>query len=300
MDLTKLRQIYNIAYQNPTLRRVIDTKSDKIYTNVLSDLTCFLEKGNNAKHYHFYVTKYYDLSNVRTLIIDFDNNDSNKAYDDIKFVSNILQDKEIIHFVVDSTNKGYHLYIILPKPVNFLLTRYRNTNNRIYKKFIHNLICIDTENKEYRLDSLDEVNNSLFSNIRQIGSVHPKTGKILKIVYAFGNMDSNLKINHHYVNDKITNEYIYRAFVGAVNFFIYKNKIDNIIKSRYKHKSYTNDAIDLRTLFNGKSYDGGKSIWTKCHWHNDEKPSLHIYEKVAFCEVCGMIPFNKIKEEFNL
>ena len=46
--------------------------------------------------------------------------------------------------------------------------------------------------------------------------------------------------------------------------------------------------------------DGGKSKWCKCHWHDDEKPSLRVYEKVAYCTVCGMIPFKDIKKEFNI
>ena len=72
------------------------------------------------------------------------------------------------------------------------------------------------------------------------------------------------------------------------------------VKYKTKNNYYTTNHVDLRTLFSGKSYDGGKSKWCKCHWHNDDKPSLRVYEKVAYCKVCGLIPFEDIKKEFNL
>lgn len=287
IDIEKLKKIYNLLYQKPTIRRVIHDETQKVKSNLLTDLTCGLEKINNNKHYNVYVQKYYDPTKIRTIILDFD---GSKSKEDVKNVSNLLEDKDIMHLIVDSTNKGYHIYIILPKYLNFQLNPSRNLNNKVFTNFIINLIG------DYK--SLDKTNYGLFSNIRQIGSVHPKTGKIIRVKYAYTPyLNEDLKINDIYYN-KI--DIIYEPFKKSLSFLKYKNYIDNAIKHRDKYVSYSNNYLDLRTLFNGKSYDGGKSIWCKCHWHSDNKPSLHVYEKAAYCQVCGQISFDMIKKEFNL
>ena len=55
-----------------------------------------------------------------------------------------------------------------------------------------------------------------------------------------------------------------------------------------------------RQYFDGKSFDGGRSKWCVCPFHDDKHASLHVYEKIAICEVCGRIDFEDIKKHFNI
>lgn len=290
VNIDNLKKIYKLCYQRPTMRRVIHNDTGKVYSSkVLNDLTCGLLKGNKSGHYNFYVEKYYDKTHISCVILDYD---GETAYQDIYNASILLANNKIMHFIVNSTNKGYHLYIILPKPVNFQLSSSKRVNNKIFVDFIINLVGDSP--------ALDKANYGLFSNIRQLGSVHPKTGKVVRVEYAYAPfVDTNsLRIKTDYYNTH--NDYFNRALLKSLLPLIYKDKINKIIKSRRKVTRYSNSAVDLRELFDGKSYDGGRTKWAKCRWHNDDKPSLHIYEKVAYCEVCGLIPFEDIKKEFNI
>lgn len=288
VDIDNLKRIYKLVYQPLTVRRIIKDTGEVYSSKKVTDLTCGLLKGNKNGNYNFYVEKYYDKTNIRTIILDYD---GDNAKNDVYNTSILLANNKIMHFIVNSTNKGYHLYILLPKPVNFQLTASKRLNNKIFINFIINLVG-DSE-------SLDKANYGLFSNIRQLGSVHPKTGKVVRVEYAYAPfIDKDLKINLDYYNTH--NDYFNRALLKSFQLLIYKDKINSIIKSRKRIRRYSNDVIDLRTLFNGKSYDGGRSIWAQCPFHDDDKPSLHVYEKTAYCMVDGYIPFEKIKEYFNL
>ncbi len=290
MDIDKLRQIHRLLYQIPTTRRIINSKTGEVFKNNLEyDLCCGLEKINSFNKYNVYVEKYHDLTRIRTIILDFD---GDNAYQDVYKASKLLQDYDIMNLVVNSTNKGYHLYIILPKPLNLLLTLNKSMNNEVFIKFIINLIG------DYK--SLDKVNYGLYSNIRLVGSVHPKTGEVLRIEYAFAPfLDENtLKINPNYYIDK--NEHFYNSFINSLSYLSNMEKINNIIKSRSKYSNFGKAAVDLRQYFDGKSFDGGRSKWCVCPFHDDKHASLHVYEKIAICEVCGRIDFEDIKKHFNI
>lgn len=290
MNYEKLEKICKLLYQTPTTRIIINSETNEVYKNQLTNnLICGLEKINKVGKYNVYVRKYQDITNIRTIILDFDNNN---AYDDVYNASALLEKHKIMNLVVNSTNKGYHLYILLPKPLNFCLTGNKNMNNKIFTDFIINLIG-DSE-------SLDKANYGLYSNIRMIGSTHPKTRKVLLCTYAYAPFvyEDTLKVKPEYYMNK--NHYFYDSFVKSLSYLNNVERINNTIKTRSRKVRYTNNAIDLRELFDGKSFDNGKSLWTKCPWHNDTHPSLHVYEKVLFCSVCGQIPFKKIKEHFNL
>lgn len=278
--------IYKEIYQSPTMRTIVNTNGDVLLNKLVYDLTCGITECEKKypNQLNFYVEKYYDKTRIKCIILDFD---GNNAYQDIMGIALHLKNKGVHHYVVDSTNKGYHLYILLPKPLNFILTENKRTNNQIFVRFVLELIDGDRP-------SLDKSNYGLFTRIRQLGSTHPKTGKKVDIVIGF----KNYAIEKYYYNSMV-NYYIIECFEKAIAPLKYKEKINNAIKKRSKYNSYESH-VDLRTLFDGKSFDGGKSKWCKCRWHNDNKPSLHVYEKVAYCQVCGLIPFTEIKKEFNL
>lgn len=290
MNYEKLEKICKLLYQTPTTRVIIDSITGEVYKNHLTNnLICGLEKINKLGKYNVYVKKYQNITNIRTIILDFDNNN---AYEDVYNASALLEKHKIMNLVVNSTNKGYHIYILLPKPLNFCLTPNKNMNNELFTRFIINLIG------DY--ESLDKANWGLYSNIRLLGSVHPKTGKILRVEYAYAPFvyEDTLKVKPEYYMEK--NHYFYDSFVKSLSYLENMDKINNIIKTRSRKVSYTNNAIDLRELFDGKSYDGGRSKWCVCPWHNDNHASLHVYEKIAFCSVCGKIDFRDIKEHFNI
>ena len=97
-------------------------------------------------------------------------------------------------------------------------------------------------------ESLDKVNYGLYSNIRLVGSVHPKTGEVLRIEYAFAPfLDGNtLKINPNYYMDK--NEYFYNSFIDSLSYLNKMEKMNNIIKSRSKYSNFTKSSLKLLRL----------------------------------------------------
>lgn len=289
MDFDVLRKIYRLLYQQPTIRTVVSTDGSVVSHTIVSNLICGLEQGNSEGCYNFYIKKYHDIGNIRCIILDFD---GVNAKSDVMEASTLLEFNKIMHVVVDSTNKGYHLYIILPEILNMMLFKDKNLNNKVFTNLVINLVG------DY--ESLDKANYGLFSRIRQIGSVHPKSNKVVSVIYAYTPfMDfDTFRVKVDYYNS--TNDYFNRALHNSVKFLSYIDEMNNIIKSRGCGFRINNNYIDLRDLFDGKSYDGGKSKWCKCPFHDDNKPSLHVYEKACFCEVCGEIKFDKIKKEFNL
>ena len=76
---------------------------------------------NQPKDSDLYITKYGKDGVVWNIILDFDSeDDKGVAWMDCLVLSQFLERKGIRCVIVDSTNKGYHLYVQIP-PTNFTL-----------------------------------------------------------------------------------------------------------------------------------------------------------------------------------
>lgn len=270
---------YDKLYSDGAVVRFVNDSTGKTKTCKYHNNKYFynvLIKNVFIKNINSYIEKYPNENKVDKIILDFDGDDKVKVYDEVMSCCKYLKDNDISYFVEDSTNKGYHLFILLFNKFNFNLSNNFSVNNKLFKCFINNLL----NNKEYKY--IDKVNMGLRTNIRLFGSVHPKTNKRV---------------------DKVT------WFCGNYNKFVidcYNKACDMVEEIKYNGRwrkivNYDNSYVDLRELpWDNIKHTDNNSLWCSCHWHKDNNPSLRVYEKSAYCMKCGRISFDKIKDYFNL
>ena len=247
---------------------------------------------NQPKDSDLYITKYGKDGVVWNIILDFDSeDDKGVAWMDCLVLSQFLERKGIRCVIVDSTNKGYHLYVQIP-PTNFNLffDEPIEEPSLFFKHYIKELCKIDS----FKFISLDEVNfnASLDGNIRVIGSTHPKTNKM---VYIKQGKFIDINENPTYYEDAM--HYHIRAV--RVAFKKYKEQLEEIEtkKLQYKDKLRTEDdllSMDLRDVFQNifnlhKVRKYGDSIWCCCPMHEtaNSNPSFCIMPSHFFCTSCN-------------
>lgn len=237
-----------------------------------------------------YITKYGKDGVVWNVIIDFDSEDDKTiAWNDVLTVKKFLERKGIDSVIVDSTNKGYHLYVQIP-PTNFKLFNHNPIEepSLFFKNYVIELLNL----RSFKLKSLDEVNFNagLDGNIRVIGSKHPKTNQVVYIKQGeFHNIDEDLQYyeNAMYYHDKIV----------RVAFQKYKDQLEEIETKRlqYANRLKTEDdllSLDLRDVFKNifnlqKIREYGDTIWCCCPFHSDNSPSFCITPTHYFCASCN-------------
>lgn len=245
---------------------------------------------NQPVNSDLYITKYGKDGVVWNIILDFDSeNDKSVAWNDCLTVSKFLERKGIDCVIVDSTNKGYHLYVQIP-PTNFkvFFDEPIEEPSLFFKYYVIELLNLDS----FKLNSLDEVNfnSSLDGNIRVISSIHPKTNKVVHIVKGnFHNIEKNL--------DYYENAMHYHSKIVEVAYNKYKEAMDEIETKRlqYADRLKTEDDLlnlDLRDVFQNifnlqKVREYGENIWCNCPFHNDNSPSFCITPTHYFCASCG-------------
>ena len=239
-----------------------------------------------------YITKYAKDDIVWNIILDFDaEDDKSVAWNDCLTISKFLERKGIDCVIVDSTNKGYHLYVQIP-PTNFrtFFDEPIEEPSLFFKYYVIELLNLDS----FKLKSLDEVNfnSSLDGNIRVISSIHPKTNKVVHIVKGnFHNIEKNL--------DYYENAMHYHSKIVEVAYKKYKEAMDEIEtkKLQYKDRLRTEDdllSMDLRDVFQSiftlhKVRKYGDSIWCCCPMHEtaNSNPSFCIMPSHFFCTSCN-------------
>lgn len=274
---------YNVLYTEGATVRCVNntgrkskTKSFKYHhNNVFKN---WLINYSSFDNIDTYIEKYPDESAVDKIILDYDCKEDKGAVGKyIMEVSNYLKSLGVSHFIEDSTNKGYHLIIFLGKSYDFTLNKRFKYNNKMFKSFVYRLLW------KYTV-YLDDVNVGLKTNIRMLGSRHPKTGKCVSPV-LMRNYDYS---SHDFIDD------------------CYQWAMDSVPEIKYhgcwkKVVDYKGGYIDLRTLpWDGKFNDNGTSFWTRCPFHDDNKPSLRVYEKSVYCMKCQMITFSEICDYFSI
>ena len=236
-----------------------------------------------------YITKYAKDDVVWNVILDFDNDDKELAYDESLTLRKFLERKGINAVIVDSTNKGNHIYIEIP-PTNFreFSSEPIEEPSLFFKYYVQELCNLGA----FKFKSLDEINfnASLDGNIRVVGSIHPKTGKQVCIVKGhFHDITEDLQ----YYEDAMH----YHTRVIRVAFNKYLEALEEIETKRlqYSNRLKTEDdllSLDLRDVFQNifslqKVRKYGDTIWSCCPFHNDNSPSFCITPTHYFCASCG-------------
>ena len=238
-----------------------------------------------------FITKYAKDRCVDTIILDFDSDDKKLAFREVNKLRNYLKTKKINSAIVDSTNKGFHCYIQVPYRPFCLDNLSGKENNKLFNEFVKNLI----NQSEFNFQTLDEVNSSagLGGNIRLIGSIHPTTGRKVKIIKGkIKNQDDD------YIME--TMDFANKIYLESYNLFKIKLKDENkrVEKLRkqnlkkYGKKANPIESNDLRELmprlFCGdyKKYDKGY-VYMTCPFHHDTKPSLLVTKEWYSCSACG-------------
>ena len=223
-----------------------------------------------------YITKYPINKIVKLVILDFDSNSKVKAWNDVYRLHKYLKKKNINSFIVDSTNKGYHIYIQIP-PINFNI----ENGNKIFNEFVTNLI-------HYKFETLDLVNTNagLKGNIRLVNSIHPKTQMKVHIVEGSiikNEIDKYYSKCYDYVNDIFKESMIYYRMKE-----IERKKKWKRVEKESEDIIATNDLrILLPQIYGGevKKFDG--YIAMTCFAHNDKKPSMLVTKTHYWCTACG-------------
>lgn len=255
------------------ITKVGDKYSNKVLLKTQRQLDNLLAKQKSNED--IYITKYPKNKKIKNIILDFDSWSKRKAWNDVVKLYNYLKIKNINSFIVDSTNKGYHIYIqISPTDFSFF-------NKQIFNIFIKELI-------HYQYSTLDMINTNagLGGNIRLIGSIHPKTDKKLQIVKGNPILKEDLKTYYNKVKpfiDDLLKESLY----------FFKLKEQEKVK-KVEYKKADNDIIssnDLRkifpSIFTGKYKRFNDYIFMQCPFHFDESPSLLITKDFYSCASCG-------------
>lgn len=242
------------------------------------------------KNTDLYITKYAKNGIVWNVILDFDSEDDKSvAWNDCLTIYKFLERKGIDSVIVDSTNKGFHLYVMIP-PTNFKLFYDERIEepSLFFKHYVIELLNL----RSFKLNSLDEVNFNagLDGNIRVIGSKHPKTSKTVHIAQG---VFHNIIENPEYYENAM--HYHTRIIKAAFN--EYKAALDEIETKRlqYANRLKTEDdllSLDLRDIFQNifslqKVRRYGDTIWCCCPFHNDSSPSFCITPTHYFCASCG-------------
>ena len=247
---------------------------------------------NQPVNSDLYITKHGRDGVVWNIILDFDS-ESNKelAWNDCLTISKFLERKGIDCVIVDSTNKGYHLYVQIP-PTNFkvFFDEPIEEPSLFFKYYVIELLNLDS----FKLNSLDEVNfnASLDGNIRVINSIHPKTNQMVYIKQGkFHDINENLDYYEEAMN--------YHDKIIRSAFNHYKEALEEIETKRlqYSNRLKTEDDLlnlDLRDVFRNifplhkvRSY--GDTVWCCCPFHETatSNPSFCITPTHYFCASCG-------------
>lgn len=235
---------------------------------------------NQSENEDIYVTKYPKSRLIDTIILDFDSEDIQEAYKDVKRMSNYLKINGLNTVIVKSGSKGYHAYIEIA-PFLFSDTNIRKVSD--WNSFFNAFVCFLIHDGESHYPTLDQVNFSagLNGNIRLIGSRHPKTGETCEIIEG--------EFLKEYKVTKIQDSAQRTAYA--------KMQIKKEDRERQLKKTNVFDGDDpiqvndLREVF--RELTGDIKIYPKgygyccCPAHNDHSPSLLVTKEWFSCSSCN-------------
>lgn len=234
-----------------------------------------------------FISKYPKNRLVKCIILDFDSENKDDALRDVRRIANILGEDGHNCVIVDSTNKGYHLYIQIA-PFLFADVPYRKNKDwdKYFKEFVDYLICRTSSNIDMqRYLSKDIVNSNagLNGNIRLIGSIHPSTGKRVKIIQG------------KFVDLQKPTELQDKAQRVAWNFCEtlrehQEKKLQGLTQIIDGQDPITSNDLRevLPSIFGEeiKLYSKGYGFM-RCPFHSDNKPSLLVTKEFYSCASCN-------------
>lgn len=239
--------------------------------------------SNQKDSEDIFVTKYSDDKLVQYIILDFDSDDRNVALKESKRLMNFFENNGHPCVLVDSTNKGYHLYakicpVLFRDEGNWTMPNW----NVFFEGFVRFFI-INSSKKEYV--SLDETNTSagLNGNIRLINSIHPSTQKKVEIIHG--------EFNGDVLNPT-------RLQSNAMDFaYAFTQSCEEMKTHKQARKTKVVNGVDpirendLRTIFpqifGGEIKDYGNYSMMCCPFHSEKRPSLMIWQSCYKCLACG-------------
>ena len=238
--------------------------------------------SNQRPDTDIYINKYPSDKLIDTLILDFDSaDDLQYALDDVTKCALLVEDEHHLDTaIVESGSKGYHLYIRIP------LTDFKgygkpSVTKNIFNKFIDNIIGGADE-----YGTLDKINFSsgLKGNIRVVGSIHPTTGNLCRLLEGYNNWGLN-------------QEYTTQCLSDAVDYALEKEeeRKSKLASIKTLPVEYGNDYIrdnDLRELlprlFGGDIRHFSHYSMMRCPFHDDNHPSLMVGKEWFKCKGCGV------------
>lgn len=277
---------YNMNYKNHARidtfnkRKHIVLSSWKDYKYIIRG-----QELNNYREDIFYHC-YGREEAINYFVLDFDcEDDPSLALCDLDYVQDNLEEHGFNCVVVMSGNKGYHLYTQIPT------TRFDNygvNSHTMFTLFWKQLI----EYGKYNLETLDENHwrNSLGSNIRLIGSIHPRTCNEVSICDGKFINPEEIEENSWY------QKCIRNALSLSVQAMIDEKRVR--LNTRKRNREFYNkhgvdlEQVDLRDVFStiygeyfSKSF--GKYDSYNCMFHDDQSPSMLVWKDYYMCKSCG-------------
>lgn len=226
-----------------------------------------------------FISKYAKSRLIDTIILDFDSENIEDAYRDVKRMANYLKKNGLNTVIVKSGSKGYHAYIEIA-PFLFNDTNIRKVSD--WNKYFNAFVCFLIHDGESSYPTLDSVNFSagLNGNIRLIGSTHPKTLEKCEIIE--GEFLKEYKVTQ--IQDSAQR-------TAYAKMEIKKQDRERQLKTTRVIDG--NDPIannDLRDVF--REITGDIKIYPKgygyccCPFHNDKNPSMLVTKEWYSCSGC--------------
>ena len=230
-----------------------------------------------------FVTKYPKKRLLGYVILDFDSKENrDESLKEATRMLNFFEKSGHPCVLVDSTNKGYHLYIKISP------TLFKDEGNRtmpnwdlFFEEFVRYMIRRSSTKPYYTLDGTN-TSAGMRGNIRLIDSIHPATGERVSIVR--GEFDDDV-LPPTELQDT--------AMKVAFNFCDVMEDFRKPVKVK---KTMVNgfDPIeenDLREVFpqvfGGEIKHYSNYSMMLCPFHFESHPSLMIWKDCFKCTACG-------------
>lgn len=231
-----------------------------------------------------YVTKYPTGRFLQYIILDFDSEeDKTIALKESNRMFNYFCRHGHPCVLVDSTNKGYHLYI---KISPFL---FKDEGNRVmsdwglyFEQFVRYMIR-RSSNKPYK--TLDMINTGagFGGNIRLINSIHPSTGEKVHIIKG--------EFSKEAIPPTSLQDLAQRVAYQFCEVCDNMKARQTVKKTKVAWGEDPVEANDLREIlpriFGEDAKHYGKYSMMCCPFHNEKHPSLMVGKEGYRCLACG-------------
>ena len=239
--------------------------------------------NNQKSSEDIYVTKYPTGKLVKYIILDFDSKeDKSISLKESERLMNYMENHGHPCVLVDSTNKGYHLYI---KISPFLFEDEGNRTMPNWELFFDEFVrYMLRKSSKLPYTSLDATNTSagLRGNIRLINSIHPSTGKRVSIIH--GEFSDDLLPPTELQDDA---QQVAFEFCNICE----EQTQKKLAKTKVVNGIDPIEENDLRELipdiFGGDVKHYGHYSMMCCPFHNEKHPSLMLTKRTFKCRSCG-------------